>query len=333
MPTRTCGSICWRGSKSSVRVIFRCATCIPTRPRGLPWRNHEWLAQVVLALSYDALGVFGLKMVKLLCTTITMSALAVGMSQTAAPPRVQRLTLLAAAVGMVGQIQFRPQLFTYALLGIVMATLAGELYRGRARLWPLIPMFALWANLHGGYLTGLAALGIFSVSLAVQEILAKREIVRAWRVMAVTAGCVLATLLNPFGTGVWTGVLHTVSDPVIKSNVQEWGTLPAAIVSQWNLSLFDKLKWVMPLGLFVAFVVSVVCGSGTGRCGAGVNCGGFHRGGVLQLPPHRSGDNSAHHSIRPSRRACVTKARFAAQDGKRRARRRFRRACRPGAGA
>jgi hypothetical protein len=225
---------------------------------GLPWRDHEWLAQVVLALSYGALGVFGLKLVKLLCITIVMSALAVGMSKTAALPRVQRLTLLAAAVGMVGQIQFRPQLFTYAMLAILMAALAAEVYRGPVRLWPLIPMFALWANLHGGYLTGLAALSIFSALLAVHEMREKRENARAWRVLGVTAGCVLATLLNPVGTGVWAGVIHTVSDPVIKSNVQEWNTLPAAIVSQWNLSLFDKLKWVMPLGLFAAFGASLV---------------------------------------------------------------------------
>ncbi len=42
----------------------------------------------------------------------------------------------------------------------MMAVLAGEIYQRRARLWPLIPMFALWANFHGGFIVGLGALRI-----------------------------------------------------------------------------------------------------------------------------------------------------------------------------
>src|SRR5579864_4241628 len=67
---------------------------------GLRWRDHEWLAQVILALSYNALGVFGLRIVKFVCAAITMSALALGLSWTGALPRVQRLVLLAAALGV-----------------------------------------------------------------------------------------------------------------------------------------------------------------------------------------------------------------------------------------
>src|SRR5208283_4224224 len=57
----------------------------------LPWHNHEWLAEIVLGMSYQWLGVFGLKLVKLACTTVTVLALAVGISRTAAPPHVQRM--------------------------------------------------------------------------------------------------------------------------------------------------------------------------------------------------------------------------------------------------
>jgi hypothetical protein len=111
---------------------------------GAPWRNHEWLAQVILAISYDSLGIFGLKLLKLFCTTVLFFALAIGLAQTAAPPQVQRVLLPAAALGVMTQLQFRPQLFTLAMLGILMATLAVEVYGHRARLLPLIPTFALW---------------------------------------------------------------------------------------------------------------------------------------------------------------------------------------------
>jgi len=34
---------------------------------GQPWRSHEWLAQVILALAWDGLGAYGLRLVKLAC--------------------------------------------------------------------------------------------------------------------------------------------------------------------------------------------------------------------------------------------------------------------------
>ncbi len=225
---------------------------------GLPWHNHVWLAQVILALSYEALGVFGLRIVKLLCASTVMAALAVGMSRTAAPTRVQRVTLLGVAVGIMAQTQFRPQLFTMSMLSIVMAFLAAEVYGGRARLWPLIPIFAVWANLHGGFIVGLGALGIAAVVVGLQELWATRKITRAWSIAAVTLGCALATLLNPFGLGVWITVMHSVSDPLIRGFMADWLPLMKFIVYNWHTSKVEEIQYVVPLGLFAGFLLSLV---------------------------------------------------------------------------
>ena len=45
---------------------------------GAPWHNHEWLSQVALAFFYAHLGVFGLKLLKLIVSTILIVALAMG---------------------------------------------------------------------------------------------------------------------------------------------------------------------------------------------------------------------------------------------------------------
>lgn len=224
---------------------------------GLPWRHHEWLAQVIFAASYDALGVLGLKLVKLLCTAVTVGALAVGLSRTAASIRVQRLVLLATAAGFLGQIQFRAQLFSFAMLGILIAVLAAKVYRGRARLWLLIPMFALWGNVHGGFVVGLAALVIVSAVMASQELFAKRRIDRAWSVAAVTVGCALATLLNPFGVGLWSNVMHSISDPLVRRFILDWVPLLRQIAYNWGRSKFEEIQYLAPLGLFIAFVLAL----------------------------------------------------------------------------
>jgi hypothetical protein len=95
---------------------------------GSPWHNHEWLSQVVFALAYGLAGVIGLKIVKSVLVAITLCALAVGLSAARTAAGIQRVVLLITALALWGSFQFRPQLFTFAMLSILMATIALELY-------------------------------------------------------------------------------------------------------------------------------------------------------------------------------------------------------------
>jgi hypothetical protein len=225
---------------------------------GSPWRNHEWLAQVTLAFAYDDLGVLGLKLLKLICATVLLVALAAGLGQTAAPIGVQRVLLLTAALGVMAQFQFRPQLFTLAMLGILTAALAGEVYRQRGRLLPLIPMFALWANLHGGFIIGLLVLAICSVSLGLRELVTEGRIHRAWRVLAVTVGCGLATLINPFGVQLWPNVLHSAADPLVRSFITDWLPLTRTLLDTWHEAPINDIIYVVPLLLFAGIIIAIV---------------------------------------------------------------------------
>jgi hypothetical protein len=224
---------------------------------GMPWHNHEWLAQVALAVSYAHLGVFGLKLLKLVCASITILALAIGISATRASSRIQRMTLILIAVALATQMQFRPQLFTFMMLSVVMTVVAIEVYRGGAILWPLTAMFALWANLHGGYTIGLGAMIIAVAVLFIQGLGDAGRKTSARRLGLVTLGCAGATLLNPFGLGLWTGVAHSVSDPLIRQIVNDWVPLPNTLLSMWRESKPELLKDVAPILLFAGFIAAV----------------------------------------------------------------------------
>ncbi len=224
---------------------------------GMPWRNHEWLAQVALAFFYAHLGVFGLKLLKLLCATITILALAIGISATRASSRTQRLTLIITAAALTTQMQFRPQLFTFMMLSVVMTLIAVEVYRGRAILWPLIPMFALWANFHGGYIVGLGAMGVAAAVMFIQGFGDTGRKTSARRLAVVTLGCAAATLLNPFGVGLWTNVAHSVSDPLIRQIIADWIPLPKTLLYLWRESKPLLLQDVAPLLLFAGFIAAV----------------------------------------------------------------------------
>jgi hypothetical protein len=228
---------------------------------GAPWHNHEWLSQVALAFFYAHLGVFGLKLLKLICSSILIIALAIGISASGAAARVQRLTLILSAVAISTQMQFRPQLFTFMMISVVMMTIAIEVYRGRAILWPLIPMFTLWANFHGGYIVGLGAMGIAAAVMFVQGWFgAAGRMSSAWRIGLVTIGCAAATIINPFGVGLWMGVAHSVGDPLIRQVIADWVPLPKMILSLWQSSPSSLLQYATPLLLFAGFIAAVALG-------------------------------------------------------------------------
>jgi hypothetical protein len=225
---------------------------------GMPWHNHEWLSQVALAFFYAHLGVFGLKLLKLLAASIMIVALSIGISATGAVARVQRLTLILTAAAISPYMQFRPQLFSFMLLSVLMAVVAIEVYGRDAMLWPLIPIFALWANFHGGYIVGVGAMGIASAVMFVQGWTgdADRK-ASAWRLALVTLGCAAATIINPFGVGLWMGVAHSVGDPLIRKVMNDWVPLTTLMLSSWRDSPSEVLQFVAPMLMFGGFVAAV----------------------------------------------------------------------------
>ena len=87
---------------------------------GLPWHDHEWLSEVVLALCWSGLGVVGLKLMKLAATAATITLLAMGAAETGAPIPLQLIVLTTAAVAIAPMMQFRPQLFDFVALSALL---------------------------------------------------------------------------------------------------------------------------------------------------------------------------------------------------------------------
>ncbi len=147
---------------------------------GSPWVDHEWLWQVLAFLSFHFGGprvLFALK-VALVALCVVCCAWSVfqrpGMERDAATKAdthgywlvgiVLLLTIPVLARGWA----MRPQLATYVLLPALLALL-GRWERGSRGLWALVPLgFALWANLHGGFVLGLLALAFFAGAGAVE---------------------------------------------------------------------------------------------------------------------------------------------------------------------
>jgi hypothetical protein len=194
--------------------------------------DHEWLSEVIFAGFYNALGTFGLKLLKLLCVAVTMLTVALTEEETGAPEVAQFAVLLLVAVQCSPYFQFRPQLFTFAIFGAFILILSRDAYRRAGSVWPTIPLLMLWANLHGGFIIGIATLATYAAVAGAQDLAAGRGWNRAIRLGAIAIAATLATLVNPLGIGMWQAVAHALRDPYTRKVVDDWlPTVPLMIHS------------------------------------------------------------------------------------------------------
>ena len=222
---------------------------------GLPWHDHEWLSEVVLALCWSRFGVVGLKLMKFAATAATMTLLAMGTAETGAPMALQMVVLTTGAAAIAPMLQFRPQLFDFVALSALLLLLARDSYRGATRLWPAFPIFVLWANLHGGFFVGLAAFAVYTGVAAIEDLAAGEGLGRAAHVGAVAAGCTLATLVNPYGIGDWRTVMHTLGNPLTRAAVSEWQPLLFKIAEEWHKSPKTAINFALVIVPYAALAV------------------------------------------------------------------------------
>jgi len=223
---------------------------------GQPWRNHEWLTEVVMALSYNGLGVFGLKLWKFACTAATILFVVLAMAETGASPGVQLGTLTVTSLALVMQMQFRPQLFTFLFFAALLAILARHNYRGKAPLWLAIPIMALWGNLHGGYIIGIGTLGAYAAVAGAQDLLSGRGWCRVWRLAAITALGTMATLVSPYGIDNWLVVLNALRVHALRSVVNDWQPLAHSLAAQWQANHWGVVYYICVLAMIAAFAGS-----------------------------------------------------------------------------
>lgn len=202
-----------------------------SHPRyGSPWVNHSWLSQVVLywlfhSFSYAGLGLW-------MAAVITVAFLFVYLQMEGDPYSRAFIVVLAAATSSAIWVA-RPQLFSFLLTAVVAYVLYLFKWRGLNRLWLLLPIFVLWANLHAGYALGFMVLAAFAVGEVFNRLLAliapadpERDPMLSWRGIGMVIGVAVLSaallVLNPYGTRMWTYYLDTVGIGALQDFIQEW---------------------------------------------------------------------------------------------------------------
>jgi hypothetical protein len=169
---------------------------------GQPFVGYEWLSEVLYAWVYR-LG--GLPLVAVACGLLiagTYSLLIVVLLRRGVDPLLAYLTgCLAAVLGSLHWLA-RPHLFTLLGVVILLGLLEPGEDRPRLRLWLFPALFAVWANLHGGFLFGWVLIALYllgSLEQAWRGDRGGRSLAAARYYGLALLLAALGTLINPYG--------------------------------------------------------------------------------------------------------------------------------------
>lgn len=221
-----------------------------TFQQGKPFLYHEWLGGVVMAFAYRAAGGAGLGLLKAAIGAVLFALVWSALRHKAFAWRWSGMAV-AAWVSVPLLTTLRPQLWTAIGVVLVCRTLTLR----SAAVWYLPVLFAVWANLHGGWVVGGAVLFVWTVAAWVQ-----RQPDRG-RLLLVGAVSFFATLLNPYGVELWQFLFETVR--LHRADISEWQPIVrngAGPVGLWTLGVaVVVLSWLKagrpPAGTLAVLVV------------------------------------------------------------------------------
>lgn len=189
---------------------------------GQPWFAWEWLADVIFAGLHGRFGLAGVAaLAGLLSCATAVVLLRTMVWRGVAVFAALALTLVATGASLLHQ-HARPHLFTTLLLAVFVWVVQRDRQQPGARLWLLVPMVAVWTNLHGGFLVAVAYAGLVAVGAAAEEALGGREWKRPLRYLALAAACLAASLANPFGYKLHVHIAAYLRSDFIQAAVQEF---------------------------------------------------------------------------------------------------------------
>ncbi len=182
---------------------------------GQPWAAYSWLFEILVYGLYQRFGYIGL----------LFYVYALGILITAVVHRLIRRFehRIANSIALTGLAIFamaplltpRPWLFTI-LLFIVEFDILVSVRRSRnyRLLFLLLPLFALWANIHIQFVYGLFVLGLAACEEPLNRLLSRdqlnadqdRALPPVFMVL-ITTGCIIATLANPYHVRIYSVLL------------------------------------------------------------------------------------------------------------------------------
>ena len=214
---------------------------------GQPWVNAFWVSEIIFYLSYKLGGYLAITVLVALTGGATFYFLFRGMEGN---KFVNAFIIILATITAAPIWSPRPQIFSFLVLALLDAWLSKIQNSNKGSLWVLIPIFAVWANIHGGWIWGFLLLLAYIVGAALDNLSKENCFAPSnWKfplqLMAWSIVAGLAIGLNPNGIPIWRLPFTTAN---VSMRIQEWAS------PDFHQMEFQPLLWM----LFLLIVTSVL---------------------------------------------------------------------------
>jgi hypothetical protein len=231
------GRAFWETGKFPYRDLF---AYTPTKDL---WVYHEWLTGIVYFDILRRAGNAGLQLLRYAFVLATITLIYLTAVKRGGSPLAACIALVPAMLLIsFGYVPVRAQMFTYFFFALTLYILECARLRQRWLIlaW-LLPVQILWCNFHGGFVAGLALIGLYAVG----EALSGKKPLPLLAAGILAAG---ATLINPYGARYWLYISEAVFMP--RSEINEWISVIGAI----NRGVYDFPAYLFSLMALASLV-------------------------------------------------------------------------------
>lgn len=234
---------------------------------GHGWVTTQWLSEVVLATVYNLGGLAAISVLRILLSVALLAVLGRQLlrgRRTVWGPIVFAVTACTAAA----YFQERPQLFSLFFLVWLAGVMRDELVADRRyRMWAIVAVTWLWANVHGMWVMVSACYLLLAVGWLVESCTLNRKVLRAGGLAVMSTA---VAVLTPAGPSL---LVSPISFARATPQITEWqptsfhspvvvafGVLVLLVVTAWvrgGASPVSRTEMVFVAGMFGFAMVSM----------------------------------------------------------------------------
>lgn len=217
---------------------------------GAPWISTSWLSQVAFAFSHAQWGWAGPVILTAVAVALAVAIFVYLLDAQIEAPRAVLFAMLALVLS-IHHVLARPHILALPVMVAWVGLLMAAADRRSAPSWHWLPLMALWANLHGGFVLGLALIG--PISLEAVEHAGKGRRLRLFvRWVLFGVGALIASCCTPYGWRTLLGATNILSLGELLSLILEW--VPANFAT--FTSFEGALLGLIALGYYRGLVLS-----------------------------------------------------------------------------
>ncbi len=242
---------------------------------GAPWMTRAWLSDIIMRGVYGWGGLNGLALLTCMIVAVTLRCMYRSLRADLVHPLLAISCVIVCASELRPSYTARPNIVSILGMWLVVDLCrkyhAGRISHRKLFYW-WIPMFALWANLHGGFMAGLI---VIAMTWLIEGTLAigswKRSVRKAahrrmfWLTLA-GAAAGLASLINPYGYQLHLYNLMSATDPFIQQNS----------TMEWKPINFEELDGVIERLILLLPILAITCRKRVNWVGVGLTVAWLH---------------------------------------------------------